>query len=47
MIKNLEIAFDFKNSKEYFLKYFPSEFTEIDKIPENLRNKKFYIFEKI
>jgi hypothetical protein len=46
MIKNLEIAFDFKNSKEYFLKYFPSEFTKIDKIPENLRDKKFYIFER-
>lgn len=46
MIKNLEIAFDFKNSKEYFLKYFPSEFTETDKIPEHLRDKKFYIFER-
>lgn len=46
MIKNLEIAFDFKNSKEYFLKYFPSEFTETDKIPEHLRDKKFYIIER-
>lgn len=39
MITNSEIAFDFRNSKEYFLKYFTSEFTEIDKIPENLRDK--------
>ena len=44
MIGNLKIAFDFTNSKEYVSKFTVDEFTDIDKIPENLRNKKFYIF---
>ncbi len=46
MVKEIEITFDFKNSKEYYLKYFPYEFTETEKIPENLRDKKFYRFER-
>ncbi len=46
MVKEIEIAFDFKNSKEYYLKYFPCEFTETEKIPENLRDKKFYIYKR-
>ena len=44
MIGDLKIAFDFTNSKEYVSRCTTEEFTEIDKIPENLRNKKFYIF---
>lgn len=44
MIGDLKIAFDFTNSKEYVSRFTTEEFTEIDKIPENLRNKKFYIF---
>lgn len=44
MIGDLKIAFDFTNSKEYVSKFTVDEFTDIDKIPENLRNKKFYIF---
>ena len=35
MVKNLEIAFDFKNSKEYISDFTAVEFTDIDKIPEN------------
>ena len=30
----LEIAFDFKNSKEYFVRYEPIELTDSEKIPE-------------
>lgn len=44
MISDLTIAFDFKNSKEYVSDFTADEFTDIDKIPEHLRNKKFYIF---
>lgn len=44
MIGDLKIAFDFTNSKEYVSKFTVDEFTDIDKVPENLRNKKFYIF---
>ena len=44
MISDLTIAFDFKNSKEYVSDFTADEFTNIDKIPEHLRNKKFYIF---
>ena len=44
MIIYLTIAFDFKNSKEYVADFTADEFTDIDKIPEHLRNKKFYIF---
>ena len=44
---NLELAFDFKNSKEYFVRYEPIEITELVKIPEKLRDKKFYVFEKV
>ena len=44
---NLELAFDFKNSKEYFVRYEPIEITELVKIPEKLQNKKFYVFEKV
>ena len=43
----LEIAFDFKNSKEYFVRYEPIEITDSEKIPEKLKNKKLYVFEKI
>ena len=41
----LEIAFDFKNSKEYFVRYEPIELTNSEKIPEKLKNKKLYVFE--
>lgn len=44
---DLELAFDFKNSKEYFVRYEPIEITELVKIPEKLRDKKFYVFEKV
>ena len=44
---NLELAFDFKNSKEYFVRYEPIEITELVKFPEKLRDKKFYVFEKV
>lgn len=44
---NLEIAFDFENSEEYFAKYYPTEITDSNKIPKDLRDKKFYRFEKI
>ena len=40
----LEIAFDFKNSKEYFVRYEPIELTDSEKIPEKLKNKKLYVF---
>ena len=43
----LEIAFDFKNSKEYFVRYEPIELTDSEKIPEKLKNKKLYVFEKV
>lgn len=43
----LKIAFDFTNSKEYFVKYEPIEITESDKIPKELRNKKLYIFKQV
>ena len=43
----LEIAFDFKNSKEYFVRYEPIELTDLEKIPEKLKNKKLYVFEKV
>lgn len=44
---DLELAFDFKNSKEYFVRYEPIEITELVKFPEKLRDKKFYVFEKV
>ena len=37
----LEIAFDFKNSKEYFVRYEPIELTDSEKIPEKLKNYMF------
>lgn len=43
----LEIAFDSKNSKEYFVRYEPIEITNLDKIPEKLKSKKLYVFEKV
>ncbi len=43
----LEIAFDFKNSKEYFVRYEPIELTDSEKTPEKLKNKKLYVFEKV
>lgn len=43
----LEIAFDFKNSKEYFVRYEPIKLTDSEKIPEKLKNKKLYVFEKV
>lgn len=43
MIGNLKIAFDLKNSKEYVSSFTDEEFTEIDKLPKNLKDKKFYI----
>lgn len=43
----LEIAFDFKNSKEYFVRYEPIEITKVEKIPKKLNNKKLYIFERV
>lgn len=42
----LKIAFDFTNSKEYFIKYEPIEITESDKIPKELKEKKIYIFKQ-
>lgn len=47
MSYELEIAFDFKNSKEYFVRYEPIELTDSEKIPEKLKNKKLYVFEKV
>ena len=44
---NLELAFDFKNSKEYFVRYEPIEITNLVKIPKKLQDKKFYVFEKV
>mgnify|MGYP003495783884 CR=1 FL=1 len=44
MMGDLKIAFDFINSKEYVSKFTADEFTDIDKLPENLKDKKFYIF---
>ena len=46
MAENLNIAFNLKDSKEYFIKYTKKEYLEKNKIPKKLRNKKFYIFEK-
>lgn len=43
----LEIAFDFKNSKEYFVRYEPIELTDSEKIPEKLKNKKLYVLKKL
>ncbi len=43
----LKIAFDFKKSKEYFVRYVPIELTDSEKIPEKLKNKKLYVFEKV
>lgn len=43
MLKNMKIAFDFKNSKEYVTKFVINEYTEIEKIPEKYRYRKFYI----
>ena len=45
MVKNIQIAFDLTNSKEYVLEYFAKELPK-DKIPENLREKDFYILDK-
>ena len=44
MMGDLKIAFDFINSKECVSKFTADEFTDIDKLPENLKDKKFYIF---
>lgn len=43
----LEVAFDFKNLKEYFVRYEPIEITKAEKIPEKLNSKKLYIFEGV
>lgn len=43
MLKNMKIAFDFKNSKEYITRFVINEYTEIEKIPKKYRDKKFYI----
>ena len=45
MFQDLNIAFDLKASKEYFIKYTKKEYLGKNKIPKNLRDKKFYIFE--
>lgn len=45
MVKNTQIAFDLKNSKEYVLEYMATELPK-DKNPENAKDKQFYIFEK-
>lgn len=44
MRKKFKIAFDFKNSKEYFTRFKITEYTDTEKIPEELKNKKFFIF---
>lgn len=44
---DLEIAFDFKNSKEYISIYDCEEFTKTEGLPENIRDKKFFIFKQL
>lgn len=43
----LEVVFDFENSKKYFIRYEPIEITKTEKIPEKLKGKKLYIFERV
>lgn len=43
----LEIVFDFKNSKEYFVRYEPIELTDSEKIPEKLKNKNYMFLKKL
>ena len=38
---NLELAFDFKNSKEYFVRCEPIEITNLVKIPKKLKNSMY------
>lgn len=43
MLKNMKIAFDFKNSKEYTTRFVITEYTEIEKIPEKSEIENFIL----